>query len=86
MVARLLHELTHKDVEWKWETPQQHVFETLKCRVTSEPILTHPDLTKQYTLEVDASGFALGAVLSQKGNDGKSHPITSGKPLLAKPN
>ena len=60
-------------MEWKWETPQQQAFETLKRRVTMEPILIHPDPTKQYTLEVDASGSALGAVLSQKGSDGKLH-------------
>ena len=75
-VARPLNELTRKDVEWKWETPQCQAFETLKQCVTTEPILTHPDPTKQYTLEVDASGFALGAVLSQRGSDGKFHPIS----------
>ena len=75
-VARPLNELTRKDVEWKWETPQCQAFETLKRCVTTEPILTHPDPTKQYTLEVDASGFTLGAVLSQKGSDNKLHPIS----------
>ena len=75
-IARPLNELTRKNTEWKWETPQQQAFTTLKQRVTSEPILTHPDPDKQYTLEVDASGFALGAVLSQRGNDGKLHPIS----------
>ena len=76
MVARPLNELTRKDTEWKWENPQHQAFETLKRRVTTEPILIHPNPTKQYTLEVDASGFALGAVLSQKGSDGKLHPIS----------
>ena len=42
----------------------------------SELILAHPDPTKQYTLEVDTLGFALGAVLSQRGSDGKLHPIS----------
>ena len=40
-IARPLNELTCKDVEWKWENPQRQAFETLKRRVTSEPILTH---------------------------------------------
>ena len=47
----------------------------LKERVTSEPVLAHPELDKQFELEVDASGFALGAVLLQKKEDGKKHPI-----------
>ena len=74
-VARPLNELTRKDTEWNWEKRQQDAFETLKSRVTSEPVLAHPELDKQFELEVDASGFAVGAVLLQKKPDGKKHPI-----------
>ena len=41
----------------------------------SEPILAHLELDKQFKLEVDASGFAMGAVLLQKKEDGKRHPL-----------
>ena len=75
-IARPLNELTRKDVPWNWESPQQQAFTDLKRRVTEEPVLAHPDPTKQYVLEVDASGYALGAVLSQRGNNGKLHPIS----------
>ena len=75
-IARPLNELTRKDVPWSWGSPQQQAFTNLKRRITEEPILAHPDPTKQYVLEVDASGYALGAVLSQKGKDGKLHPIS----------
>jgi hypothetical protein len=74
-IARPLNELTRKDVPWVWNDRQQQVFTTLKHRVTSEPILAQPVLTDQFDLEVDASGFAVGAVLLQKKEDGKPHPV-----------
>jgi hypothetical protein len=51
------------------------VFTTLKHQVTSEPILAQPVLNDQFDLEVDASGFTVGAVLLQKKEDGKRHPV-----------
>jgi hypothetical protein len=38
-------------------------------------VLAHPILTDPFELEVDTSGFAMGAVLLQKKEDGKKHPI-----------
>ena len=70
-VARPLNELTRKDTEWHWGPKQEEAFNTLRTRVTSEPVLAHPELDKQFELEVDASGFAIGGVLLQKKADGK---------------
>jgi hypothetical protein len=39
------------------------------------PILTYFDPTKEYIVETDASDFALGAILSQKDEEGRLHPI-----------
>ena len=47
----------------------------MKQRVTEEPVLLHPILTRLFELEVDASGFAIGAVLMQKGDDDRRHPV-----------
>jgi hypothetical protein len=74
-LARPLNELTRKDTEWAWETRHQKVFDELKTRVTMEPVLAHLILTDPFELEVDSSGFAMGAVLLQKKEDGKKHPI-----------
>jgi hypothetical protein len=74
-VARPLNELRRKDAPWAWETRQQQAFATLKHRVTSEPILAQPVLNEQFDLKVNASGFAVGAVLLQKKEDRKRHPV-----------
>ena len=74
-IARPLNKLTKKDTEWNWTSRQEEAFEKLKECVTSEPVLAHPELDKQFEVEVDASGFTLGAVLLQKKADGKKHLI-----------
>jgi hypothetical protein len=75
-VARPLNKLTPKDTTWTWTDRQQKAFTTLKQQVTSEPILAQPVLTDQFDLEVDASGFAVGAVLLQMKKDKKRHPVS----------
>jgi hypothetical protein len=74
-IARPLNELTRKDTPWTWESKHQEAFDELRKRITSEPVLAQPQLDQQFEIEVDASGFALGAVLMQRGEDGKRHPI-----------
>jgi hypothetical protein len=73
--ARPLNTLTRLDTPWHWGDTEQRAFDTLKNLVTSEPVLAHPELDKPFELEVDASGFAVGAVLIQRKADGKRHPI-----------
>lgn len=48
-----------------WDESCDTAFEELKRKLTSAPILGHPDFTKPYVLEIDASFNGLGAVLSQ---------------------
>jgi hypothetical protein len=49
-------------------------FKKLKDICTSEPVLQSPDWTWKFILETDASGYVLGAVISQEFKDG-IHPI-----------
>ena len=58
-----------------WGTAAQEAFESLKKAFTTAPILRHADPTLPFVLETDASDFALGAVLSQSGDDGLLHPV-----------
>ena len=74
-IATPLHQLMRKDQSFTWTTEHQEAFEELKSRLTSAPILIYPDFEKPFVLYTDASSFGLGAVLSQKTNDGKEHVV-----------
>ena len=73
-IAAPLTRLTCKD-KLEWSTEADQAFEILKMAFTSAPILTHLDFQKPFFLESDASDFALGAVLSQHGEDERLHPV-----------
>ena len=61
-------------VEFYWGAEQQTAFDELKQALLKDVCLTHPDYNLPFTLEIDASRGALGAVLSQH-KDGKLRPI-----------
>jgi hypothetical protein len=75
-LARLLHNHTHKDAKWEWGPKEQESFDAIKEAICQRPVLAHPDPEKPYFLETDASGAAMGAILSQRQEDGHLHPIT----------
>ncbi len=62
-IVKPLHKLTWKDQEWQWGQEEQNAFNSLKKRITTEPVLAHTKLDDQFELEVDASGYTVGAVL-----------------------
>ncbi|KAF8688056.1 hypothetical protein RHS03_09828, partial [Rhizoctonia solani] len=74
-MARPLHNLVKKDTPWKWDTKEQEAFQGLKDAITNAPVLCHADPTKPYFLETDASGAALGSILSQCQEDSCLHPL-----------
>ena len=51
------------------------VFNILKEKCVNTPVLAFPDFKKPFLLEMDASGKGLGAVLSQKQDNGRYHPV-----------
>jgi len=69
-----LTELTKKDHVFKWTIECQSAFATLKRKFLEEPVLVMPDVTKPFYIETDASNWAVGAVLKQRGADGELHP------------
>ena len=50
---------------WSWGPEQDKAFEELKQRFTSAPILAHFYNDQKKVIEIDASDFALGCILSQ---------------------
>uniref|UniRef100_A0A1A8FIG4 Gypsy retrotransposon integrase-like protein 1 n=1 Tax=Nothobranchius korthausae TaxID=1143690 RepID=A0A1A8FIG4_9TELE len=74
-VAAPLTSLTSVSRPFVWTPQAQDAFAQLKRRFTQAPVLTRPDHTRQFTVEVDASDAGVGAVLSQVNpHDNALHP------------
>ena len=50
-------------------------FQELNLKCMTAPVLTFADFHKPFLLETDTSGNGLGAVLSQKQEDGRYHQV-----------
>jgi hypothetical protein len=74
LAAPLTH-LTKDDVKFEWGAAQQQAFDALKLAIRTGPVLALPDPALPFVVHTDASGFAVGAVLSQKQPDGALRPI-----------
>lgn len=59
-----------------WTPAAQEALERLKWAFTTAPILRHPDPSRPFVMEVDASEVGVGAILSQRfGESPKLHPV-----------
>ena len=63
-IAHPLHQCA-TTMPFCWTTESENVFQILKMSLTQAPILTYPDPGGMFILYTDASGTAIGAVLSQ---------------------
>ena len=84
-IARPLYNVLGKEVKMglvQLPPEAQEAVRTLKGKIQSAPVLVFPDFDKPFLLEMDASNEGLGAVLSQKQDDGCYHPITFGSRSL----
>jgi len=76
-ISACLSDLLKKGTKFVWtgaSIQAERAFLDLKSRLATQPILRPPDFTKPFSLAVDASDVAVGAVLSQE-VDGLEHPI-----------
>ncbi|CEL52812.1 hypothetical protein RSOLAG1IB_11157 [Rhizoctonia solani AG-1 IB] len=74
-IACPLHNLVKKEVKWQWTDKEEQAFRELQRAIINAPVIVHANPSKPYFLETNASGAALGLVLSQRQEDGCLHPI-----------
>ena len=78
-IARPLYDVLGKGVKKGLVQLPPEVWEVvgiLKNKIQLAPMLVFLDFNKPFLLETDASKEGLGAVLSQKQDDGCYHPVT----------
>lgn len=69
-----LRQLLKKDTPWNWTPACHEAVRIIKQQLLSPPTLTHFSLTAPTIVTCDASGVALGAVLSQT-QEGVERPV-----------
>ena len=70
-----LNNLLKKSEKFVWTDECQKSFEKLKEHLITAPVLAYPYMNQPFILTSDASGHAVGYILSQKDHEGVEHPI-----------
>ena len=74
-IAAPLTHLTSTQRPFIWTPSAEAAFSALKKHFATAPVLLHPDPSRPFIVEVDASEVGVGAVLSQRSaKDQKLHP------------
>ena len=73
-ISAALSDLLKKGTKFVWTAEAERAFLDLKSWLATQPILRPPDFGQPFSLAVDASDVAIGAVLIQD-VDGIEHPI-----------
>ena len=68
--------LLKKDSRFEWTVDLNSLFLVLKNSFNHASVISHPDETKPFILETDASDFAIGGILSQLDNESNLRPVT----------
>ena len=82
-IAKPLHKLTGKNQTFHWSRECEDAFEALKKKMMDAPVLPHPDFSKPFVLDTDASDVAIRGVFSQT-IDGQERAIAFASRTLTK--
>jgi RNase H-like domain found in reverse transcriptase/Reverse transcriptase (RNA-dependent DNA polymerase)/Integrase zinc binding domain/Chromo (CHRromatin Organisation MOdifier) domain/Retroviral aspartyl protease len=82
-ISSAMSELLQKDKPFIWTEAAQSSFDRLKLAVTTAPVLILPDASRPFTVTTDASGFAIGATLSQDHGKGEQPIAFMSKKMLS---
>ena len=78
-ITRPMYELTRKEngkaVPFEWMAIRQKAFKAIKAKLTTAPVIAHPNFDKSFILYTDASGGGVRAILHQKGDDRRKRII-----------
>ena len=74
-IGKPLYNVTKKNQKWNWTDKEQQVFDKLRTRLTSAPVLVHYDPTRRIMIETDALKYVSAGILSQECEDGKWRPV-----------
>lgn len=74
-IASPITDLLGKHDKFEWSSEANEAFEKLKVCMSTAPVLSHPDFSKPFTIQCDASKTGVGGVLFQLDESGGEHPI-----------
>lgn len=63
--------LTMKNRKFEWSTECEEALRKIKGLLVAAPILSCPDYSKDFVIQTDASGYGIGAVLTQPHSEGE---------------
>ena len=74
MVSPII-KLTKKDVKFTWNAEYETVFQQLKYKFVSAPILMHFNAEKEIIMGTDALDYVSAGIMSQYDDNGVLHPV-----------
>jgi hypothetical protein len=83
ILSATLTDLTKTSQKPVWTEEHTNAWKRIQEGLASAPVLRQPDPDREYLVDTDASNVGVGAVLLQRDDEGKPHPICYASRKLA---